>query len=38
MPSISKILCPIDFSRHSQIALEHAESIAAKFGADIQPW
>jgi nucleotide-binding universal stress UspA family protein len=35
MPSISKILCPIDFSRHSQIALEHAESIAAKFGAEL---
>ena len=35
MPSITKILCPIDFSKHSQVALQHAESIAAKFGAEL---
>lgn len=35
MPAITKILCPIDFSKHSQVALEHAESIAAKFGAEL---
>src|SRR5262245_33655696 len=35
MISFKKILCPIDFSSHSHAALEHAEEIARRFGAEL---
>ncbi len=35
MARISKILCPVDFSEHSQAALEHAAEVARRFGADL---
>ncbi|MBW2531847.1 MAG: universal stress protein [Deltaproteobacteria bacterium] len=35
MIQIGKILCPIDFSKPSDTALEHAEEIARKFGAEL---
>ncbi len=35
MIRFQKILSPIDFSAHSQAALEHAEEIARRFGAEL---
>lgn len=35
MIRFKKILCPIDFSNHSHAALEHAEEVANKFGAEL---
>ena len=35
MTSIDKILCPLDFSEHSQVALEHAESLAKRLDAEL---
>jgi universal stress protein A len=35
MVRFTKILCPVDFSEHSKAALEHAEDVARKFGADL---
>ena len=35
MTSIDKILCPIDFSEHSKVALEHAVSLALRLDADL---
>jgi len=36
MISIRRILCPVDFSRFSHHALEHAVAIAREFGAEIE--
>jgi nucleotide-binding universal stress UspA family protein len=35
MIRFQKILCPIDFSSHANVALEHAEEIAKRFGAEL---
>ena len=35
MVHIGKILCPVDFSEHSQAALEHAADVARRFGAEL---
>ena len=35
MARISKILCPVDFSEHSQAALDQAADVARRFGADL---
>ena len=35
MLKISKILCPVDFSEHSQAALDHAAELARRYGAEL---
>ncbi len=35
MPEIRRILCPVDFSAHSENALDFAIELAKKLGADI---
>jgi len=35
MIKITKILCPVDFSAHSQAALEHAAELARRYGASL---
>jgi nucleotide-binding universal stress UspA family protein len=35
MPTIRRILCPLDFSRFSQRALEHAVALGREFGAEV---
>jgi nucleotide-binding universal stress UspA family protein len=35
MIQISKILCPVDFSKPSDAALQHAEEVARKFEAEL---
>ena len=35
MPSITRILCPIDFSKCSKLALEYAEDFASFVGAEL---
>jgi nucleotide-binding universal stress UspA family protein len=32
---VTKILCPVDFSKPSEAALEHAEELARRFEADL---
>lgn len=35
MVRFSRILCPVDFSEHSQAAVTQAEEVARKFGAEL---
>lgn len=35
MIKITRILCPVDFSEHSQAALEHAAELARRYGASL---
>lgn len=36
MIKITRILCPVDFSEHSQAALAHAAELARRYGASLQ--
>ena len=36
MPSITKIVCPVDFMQHSDMVAEYAAMIAKTFGAEVE--
>ena len=36
MPSIKKILCPVDFMQHSGMIAEYAAMVAKSFGAEVE--